>query len=320
MKNIYLSSLTSLAIMTAVAAHADQAVVVPTLEGGFTASVGTFFYATSAEETGFQYGPRENMEANNNGDYNFGWQATLGYVFEDTANSIELSYRGLDSTDTQSYNDLTRGTGANEVLVNAQDSVNYNLETGDLMLTQFVDFGDFVQMRFLGGLSYLFLERKIDVTADITNIELTEKTVVAHEKSKFSGFGPRVGLDARYDFGGEGFGIVGGASLAYFLGTMEYNDTVQQTEPTTGKPFEHQDNNDNHNVTNLRANLGIDYVYYMEDDDYPTFGLELGYLVDYYADAITANNSDALNETAAGIFNSTSATFSGPYLNLKGAF
>lgn len=77
MKNVYLSSLTSLAILATSAAYAQQDVYVPTLEGGITASVGTFFYAASSDNTGFPSGPNDENASNNDGDYNWGWQASF---------------------------------------------------------------------------------------------------------------------------------------------------------------------------------------------------------------------------------------------------
>lgn len=239
-----------------------------------------------------------------------------GYVFDDTANSIEAYYRGLSSSDTENYTveQINFGDAA------FSDKIKYDLETGDLMLTQFVNMGDFMQMRFLGGLSYLFLERKKSISAE--SLETADTEAELSEKSKFSGFGPRVGVDARYDFGGDGFGIVGGASLAYFLGTVKTTSPIYfEHEGTTIVDETGKDQDDNHNVTNLRANLAIDYVYYMDEDDhdYPTFGIELGYQVDYYADAILVSEQSA---TGVGglAYETSSVSFSGPYLDIKAAF
>ncbi|HLF66247.1 MAG TPA: Lpg1974 family pore-forming outer membrane protein, partial [Gammaproteobacteria bacterium] len=73
-------------------------------------------------------------------------------------------------------------------------------------------------------------------------------------------------------------------------------------------------------VTNLRANIGVDYVFFDEDDGF-RLGLELGYLVDYYADAIhELSTVVAARGSSLDSSNMNSLSFSGPYLNVKGAF
>ena len=54
-KNFYLGSLTSLTIMASTLVHAEQLVMVPTLEGGITASVAAWYATPSSgnESYGF---------------------------------------------------------------------------------------------------------------------------------------------------------------------------------------------------------------------------------------------------------------------------
>jgi hypothetical protein len=319
-KNIYLGSLTSLAILASSMAHAEQMVTVPTLEGGVTASIGTWYAVPSADNTEYHVvTPDENSNhvLNNDGDYDFGWQATLGYVFDETANGIELSYRGLNNDNDETFSESTT-TGATTNSGILKNNISYELNAFDLMLSQFIEIGDSMQMRFLGGLSYVELEQDFTNNSHVSRVNSDgTRTRDTHDKdhSEFTGWGPRVGIDARYDFG-QGFGIVGGGSAAYYLGELEFTETFtcHSDGLQCGSNESIDDDHDNHAVTNLRANLGIDYVYYMDEDDfdYPTIGLELGYQVDYYANAIAQNPSDDVDSIAA--------TFSGPYLNLKGAF
>ena len=48
---------------------------------------------------------------------------------------------------------------------------------------------------------------------------------------------------------------------------------------------------DNHSVTNLRVNVGIDYVYFFDNKDNQRL-VSIGYLVDYYADAVGTSIAD----------------------------
>ncbi len=360
-RKLFIYSCTSLATLSACAAYAQEAAYAPTLEGGWTASVGTFYvipdsasqeFASSVTEIN---GSRQKLgqghelanPVNNNGEYDFGIEATLGYVFEDTANSIELSWRGFDADSDAATSglyiipDISPDSSPEILPADVSNTIKYDLDSADLMITQFLNIGENMQLRLLGGLAFLYLDQKNNTTYDIVTPAGQDTTTDFYHNanSKYQGFGPRLGLDTRYDFG-QGFGIVGGGSVAYFLGELETtaNTTVNfESIDQTSDIASLEDNIDSHTVVNLRANLGIDYVYFFDNEERSTVGLELGYLVDYYLDAvnqITGTNSGngvfCLNGCSQIIDNGvttdtasselSSVSFSGPYLNLKGTF
>jgi hypothetical protein len=340
-KHIYLGSLTSLAIMATAFAHAQEMVTAPTFDGGITASVGTFYAVPAADNNEYFFVTDKTGEgspttlSNAQPDYNFGIEASLGYIFEDTANGIELAYRGINADGTsyaQNGNIPDEGSWDN-----VQDDIKYELNALDLMISQYMDLGTHMQMRFSGGLSYVELEETQNVYGSVEGIVRPGETIsfAGKEKSRFTGWGPRLAMDARYDFGEDlaGFGIVGGASVAYYLG--ETNTSANLNAVTAGTAFPEGDSAtvtddvNNHSVTNLRGNLGIDYVYFFDNEEESTLGLELGYLVDFYNDAIataTTGLGGSFEDDATGkvIRNESTGnspvTFSGPYLLLKGAF
>ncbi len=342
---LFVSSLSSLLALSS-AAFAEQMAYAPTLEGGMTASVGTF-YAVPGSDVGpyaeiydtANPNPPGNIPVTsvfNNTEYDWGFEASLGYVFENTANGIELSYRGLNADSNDSVAILTEdGTrllppGADErlfrspLLNEANNELKNEFNAVDLMLSQFLDIGDYVQMRFLAGISYVEIEQNSDSTYTSEIVESFSMT--QNNNSEFKGFGPRVGADGRYDFG-QGFGIVAGASLAYFLGDVDSNTNT--TENIAGNLMtlaEATDDLDNHAVLNLRGNIGIDYVYYFGDEE-STLGIELGYLADYYDEAINEVTTHTEIGTGGGFITTTrsesellDASYSGPYLLLKGVF
>ncbi len=365
-KNIYLGSLTSLAIMATSVAHAEEMVTAPSLEGGFSGMLGGFLFTPSVNNKA--YAVNRNIDAdnnvlnsstaNNNANYDTGWQAAIGYVFDDTANGIELSYRSFDGSNNAgpagpfetNFNDdgffTGRGFGAQTDGTNSNQDNQY--QNWDLMASQFLDIGTHMQMRFMGGVSYLMdLDQTTKLNTDVNGYAYAYTNIPKHKeinlkgdldvyeqiKSEYSGWGPRVATDARYDFGEmiDGFGIVGGASLGYYLGKQESTSTLSFGadgclsnhhigDECNGFPIEGsagaraEDNSDSHAVTNLRANLGIDYVYYFDNDAMSTLGLELGYEVDTYFDGV------ATISALGGDTDVTDVTFSGPYLNLKGVF
>lgn len=308
----YLYSVTALAILSA-SAHAEQLNTSPTLEGGITASIGTFYAQPSSTTSGFSLveGGTDVTVLEPDTDYDFGIQASLGYIFEGTANGIELSYRGIntsDTTSTQGMISLLPPDGGSEYTT-ADDKLEYTQNALDLMMSQYMDIGDYMQMRFSGGLSYI--DFKQNQSLALANNDVHDSFTT---NSDFKGLGPRMGIDARYDFG-NGVGIVGGASFAYYLGDLDVNSYI---DATGNKIHTAKDDQDNHAVINLRSNLAVDYVYFFDDEERSTLGLELGYEIDYYDNVI-----GQISPTATSIDNeleTIEASFAGPYLLLKGVF
>jgi hypothetical protein len=271
---------------------------VPKLAGGITASLGTFLAVPSSDLNSYYFSESDDdfKVLNVNPGSEYGFEAAFGYVFEHSANSVELLFRDINTSDNASDDD------------SASTNLDYHLRALDLMFGQFMDLGQQLQMRFAAGISYAELKR--DQTVEITNTPNQ-----ASEYSDYKGLGPRIGLDARYDFG-QGFGIVGGGSLAYFLGKMktEFSGISSSTVNVTN-------NNDDQAVMNLRGNVGIDYVYFFDNEQRSTAGIEFGYLIDYYDDSVRTVNTVAIPNPGTAQYETTAAlSFAGPYLNLKAAF
>lgn len=312
-RNIYLSSLTSIAVLSSAAAFSNQGVYVPELEGGVTATVGAWMATPSST----QVAPIASIDDNDNFEtlnvtpgYDVGIEASLGYVFEDTANGVEFFFRNFDTNDTTDFL-ASNLTDINDVPVSK--NVGYELTAFDLMFNQFMNIGQHMQMRFGAGASYVELDQNNN--ANVTTLNGNE---FVEQGSEYSGWGPRLAIDARYDFGNhiEGLGIVAGGSVAYFLGDLDSNTVNLEIENRTINSENINNNLDSHAVTNLRGNVGIDYVYFFSNDEKSTLGLEVGYQVDYYSDAVAF--TEVTNATTGT--NTEATTFSGPYVQLKGAF
>lgn len=91
-RNLAILASALLALLSTHAVFAEEFVTAPTLEGGVTAEIGTF-YAVPSTSGGTYYHDDEL----NDPEYDLGVDASLGYLFEDSANSVELSYRGLNT-------------------------------------------------------------------------------------------------------------------------------------------------------------------------------------------------------------------------------
>ncbi len=370
---LFLCSLTSLAVLASSGAYAEEMATAPSLEGGFSGMLGGFLFTPSVNDKAYADNRSfddvnavlNTSTANNNADYSTGWQAAIGYAFEGTANGIELTYRSFDGSNDAGpegpfdvnvnydrHSPPIFGFGAGAFSDGTSSNQDNTFQNWDLMASQFLDIGTHMQMRFMAGASYLMdLDQTTKLNTDVHGYAYAYADIGApidihgeihaegdldiyeQIKSEYSGWGPRVAADARYDFGEmiDGFGIVGGASLGYYLGKQESTSTltvgfdgcVSDEIPDSSNAEEcgsgsvgarAQDNSDSHAVTNLRANVGIDYVYYFDNDELSTLGLELGYEVDTYFDGV------ATISALGGETDVTNLTFSGPYLNVKGVF
>ncbi|MFA6037142.1 MAG: Lpg1974 family pore-forming outer membrane protein [Legionellales bacterium] len=329
---IFLYSLTALTICVSNLAYAEEELMtVPELEGGISASIGTIYLNPSSDyESYFTVlhqpdGPGGSTQVevlNVTPDYEFGIDAALGYIFTDTANDIELSYRYLNTSDSSfdTFTDASDGNGGT-IEGNTTGYLDYNLNAVDLMMGQFMNVGQHMQMRFNAGLSYVELKQERETILNATG-STPNTGELSSQTSKFSGIGPRVGIDSRYDFG-QGIGILAGGSMAYYLGELDldvYFNPDSQSDPDSRNSYE--DQLDDHAVMNFRANLALDYVYFFNDEERSTLGLELGYLIDYYADGIGASNiaSGVMPVIFGEPAYTTAISFSGPYLNLKGIY
>ncbi|MGA2655769.1 MAG: Lpg1974 family pore-forming outer membrane protein [Gammaproteobacteria bacterium] len=316
-RQLCLYSLTLCASSIALA-QTDEFVYVPVLDGGITGSVGALYLVPSSDFESYFAVPSSPSAGETNYDvlnvnpnYQWGIDASLGYIFDDTANAVDLFFRNISTSDTDTSKFDTSPTNTATVTGN----LGYDLTAFDLMFSQFVDFGRYMEMRFMAGLAYV--ELKQNRNTDLEN-DPTDTFNLSNQTSKFTGWGPRVGIDSRYDFFG-GFGLVAGGSFGYYLGKLDTTTYLLTTADTTENAT---DNQDNHAVMNLRANIALDFMFIYDDKDNSVFGLEAGYLIDYYDDGVGSVNLNGI--TSAGIAGepmSTSAvSFSGPYINLKGSY
>lgn len=77
--------------------QAEEFVTIPKLDGGLTASVGTFYAmpSTSNQNQGTRFSA-DNLDRNTNTGNALGTQGSVGYIFDNTANGIEFSGRTLN--------------------------------------------------------------------------------------------------------------------------------------------------------------------------------------------------------------------------------
>lgn len=295
----------------------NQFATVPRYDKTFIASIGTFYGVPSSDFNNYYFSKSPNSEEYQlltvNPGHEFGFDVALGYIFDNSANSLEAFFRDINTSDNAASDNIEQGLSPEE---NANTNLDYHLRAADIMFGQYMNLGDDFQIRLAAGAAYAEIKRD----QNNFNVETNgDNATDLSEYSKFTGFGPRLTADLRYAFE-QGFGVVGSVSMAYFIGQLKNNYTLNQGEET----FEVNDTNDDQGVMNFRGNIGLDYIYQFEDAEQETLGLEIGYLIDYYDDSVRNTNifpPSGLPDPGNEEYNTTVAlSFSGPYLYLKGAF
>lgn len=227
-----------------------------------------------------------------NQDWGWGFKLEGSYHFN-TGNDLNLNWTHFSHTTNYNVRGLEMGdwglgitegfTGITSALAGKAQWDAVNLEFG-----QHVDFGDYKNIRFHGGVQYARLEENLSTTTDNYPGDITQKNM------RFNGFGPRTGLDMSYDVG-NGLAIYGNAASALLIGTSKI-DLIENTGTTarTGSLTTI--------VPELEGKLGATYTYAMAQGD---LTLDAGYLwVNYF---------NVLNDTSIH----SDMSFNGPYVGMK---
>jgi hypothetical protein len=210
--------------------------------------------------------------------YNWGIYSQIGYLFPATGNDLTVGY----------------------TYIRSDNKASMNLDTVDLDAGQRLTTGAF-DMRLFAGFRYTHLDYVLDI-----NTEKNEQ----YENSKFHGFGPKFGTDARYQLG-NCFGLDAHVNTALLVGTLSgVSETINHIIP--GSELKQDKGNRlsesiNHVVPQLEAKLGIDYTSPLSVDNKSAFVFEVGYQTTHSFHSIDNNIVNG----------SSDVSFDGPYLDVK---
>ena len=164
-----------------------------------------------------------------------GFRAKYGWGFR-----LEGSYHfGTGNDATLNWSHYNKGSGVRQgVLFRSQfDWVNFEIG-------QHVDFGENVDVRFFGGVEYVNV---VDNAFGGPLIRVADPLV----NGRYTGFGPRAGATAKYDFG-NGFGVYSDAAMGLVVGKAR--------DRTNGQNFYGS-------ALTTEAGIGVSYTHAMAQGD-----------------------------------------------------
>lgn len=233
--------------------------------------------------------------------------------------------------------------------VSATSTVETKLDAIDLDVGQYMDVGTRLRMRLFGGLRFArvssdlsseFHQNSSGAYINFPGITFTNTFSINEQlNSKFTGMGPRVGVDSVYHVG-NCFGVVARAAVALLVGETQSdgkftsssthtdlpNDSLTVLQFAAARTLNSADSD--RIVPVLDAKLGLNYSFTFDNQSMLT--IEAGYQATQYVDAIDrldiqseAPNAYPENPSApvpvpVSFTRTTSSIgFGGPYLSLN---
>ncbi|WP_133130642.1 Lpg1974 family pore-forming outer membrane protein [Legionella yabuuchiae] len=250
-----------------------------------------------------------------NADWEWGFKLEGSYHFS-TGNDLNLNWYHFNSGDERATFagnvGLTDDNASGIIglpLTSTQTAVyNARWDAVNLEFGQHVDFGQFKNIRFHGGVQYARIETNTTVNG-VNNADAVEFPSASYsfgQESKFTGFGPRVGADMSYDFG-NGLAVYANSAGALLVGDSDITQTVTTATTDFATNIVPATGSRTAIVPELEAKLGAKYTYAMAQGD---LSLDVGYMWVNYFDAQTF-------VTASGDFDDSNFAMHGPYVGLK---
>ena len=266
MKYIKPLSVALAAIGLSTAVMANDSVFVPSQHSGFKVSVDTLYL-------------RENsINKVVDGNYGFGNDIQIGYLFANTGNDLTLHYNFLSQDNSDSAKDekgfFIKGNQTADLDI-------VDLELGQRFCASALD------MRLFSGLRYMKLAHGLKVNSDFGDQSFD---------TKFSGVGARFGVDTRYALG-CGLGLDAHLNTGLLVGKVN-NSYEDKNTSIRGSEI-------NRVVPEVEGKLGFDYTSAFCNKSALVF--EIGYQ--------TSNHFNAIDESL--INGKSDVNFNGAYLDVR---
>lgn len=335
-----LSSATAFAISSA---PAQVLVTVPILQPGFEFSFAALALKPGASNLNYVIYNKELptqspswTETELKPGFKFGFEFGGRFVFPQ-GNDINLTWTHLDNTTSSSIQAPSDSffvgpdyqIGPDSLIVrSATGKAEFKYDVINLDAGQFVNFGQNTQMRFFGGLSNTYLRELVDATyfGNVTAGPFAGPFSAARNlTAKFTGIGPRIGMDGSYNIY-DGFGVFGEGAISVLIGDLYSKVDLIGTGVELTALFHQAINNQfikDKNITQVipgfDAKLGLSYKHTF--DNCMILTLRAGYQGAVYINAINQYLPQTLVQplSTGGIFVDTMAHVQSNY-SVQGPF
>lgn len=259
---------------------------------------------------------------NTGNDLNLNW-----YHLDKSYNQLALLGAGQDFIDYTGFSFAgtggTTGTGLVNNLGGVGSGVSLNSsdkwDAVNLEFGQHVDMGEFVNMRFHGGVEFARIKNSATISGSATGVAVVPGTApvagvgvrpgasqIITSNLSYNGFGPRLGTDLGYGWN-NGLAVYAKGAMALLVGHSKFN---RVSTIATGIPGVASANGSATTVNpELEAKLGAAYTYAMAQGD---LSLDIGWMwVNYFS---------VLNDASTFRFSGSRVSdfgVQGPYVGLK---
>lgn len=269
-------------------------------------------------------------------DYALAFSLGLGYIFPNSGNDVQINWTHFDNDSDNSTvigpDNIISGpviAGFTDSLFTVDEdqqftgigSADFHYDAVDLDVGQYVALGSRLMTRFYAGLRYA--QVKDDLTNTYSFIDSEEEFNLSEVNvfnSKFTGIGPRVGIDTNYHVA-NCFGVAAHLAAGLLVGQTESNASFNQTFTVEEEEDEVDVESISFNVVNdeqnrvvpvFDAKLGVNYTVHFNNGQSAAL-IEAGYQATEFVDAVDRFTVSGVN---GNVFETSGVGFNGPYLTL----
>lgn len=255
----------------------------------------------------------ENMQAG----YHWGYYLAAGYMIRDDFD-IQASWTALTPETTDHYaangpdkevrtsNGFTLTPASGEVAT-AESEETLTYQAFDLTIGQYHEIKDNLSTRVFTGIRYAKVDLDVDNLYTATGVT---NTMINDYDSKFSGWGPEVGMDLEYKIA-DMVGVVGHFAAAFLIGNQEASSSVYFSSTPTQANTEADEQVRMIPALDAKLGLNVDFPFM---DFHDAIVIEGGYQAAYYFNVVNQINADTEGEIQN---NYSDVGVMGPYLNVS---
>ncbi len=265
--------------------------------------------------------------------YGFGFELGFGYIFPDSAVDAQFNWthynHSTQTTNTAPVNSFLTTIDGRQYIpgstTNITSYAGFGQNAADADVGYHLSIGTRLSTRLFAGLRYAKINSSLTDTYAGAELPFAgypsgQFSQTDAYYSKFTGIGPRTGVDASYNWG-NGLGLAAHAAAALLIGRSEASQFVALNRTSRSLMNQAQFNaaDQTRIVPEVDAKLGVNYSFPIPKDRYQ-FTIEGGYQATQYIKAL--NNINVLYNFVTGAIPSSTETlsglgFSGPYLSLN---